>query len=201
MKNKIKILLFFPLFLLLSLSLSAQSEWMIDLSTKIPDARMGAWTRGDYTILVNLDSISTHFRRCQHSITRSLEYYKDQDSNLANYFRATQNRYGRAATQLEQAANGFDLKTLVIYEGVESVNRNLEDFRILESYLKNLVEQGKALVYFKAERIYTLCCISELMNQGHLETVQDILNQGYEIRTFYEEPANSLFIDYSIMGW
>jgi hypothetical protein len=106
-----------------------------------------------------------------------------------------------AAILLEQAANGFDLKTLVIYEGVESVNRNLEDFRILESYLKNLVEHGKALVYFKGERIYTLCCISELMNQGHLETVQDILNQGYEIRTFYEEPDNSLFIDYSIMGW
>jgi hypothetical protein len=174
---------------------------MIDLSTKIPDARMGAWTRGDYTILVNLDSISTHFRRCEQSITRSLDYYKDQDSNLANYFRATQNRYGMAAILLEQAANGFDLKTLVIYEGVESVNRNLEDFRILESYLKNLVEHGKALVYFKGERIYTLCCISELMNQGHLETVQDILNQGYEIRTFYEEPDNSLFIDYSIMGW
>ena len=193
--------LLFPLFLLLSLSVTAQSEWMIDLSTKIPDARMGAWTRGDYTILVNLDSISTHFRRCQHSITRSLEYYKDQDSNLANYFRATQNRYGTAAILLEQAANGFDLKTLVIYEGVESVNRNLEDCRILESYLKNLVEQGKALVYFKGERIYTLCCISELINQGRLETVQDILNQGYEIRTFYEEPANSLFIDYSIMGW
>ena len=193
--------LLFPLLLLLSLSLTAQSEWTIVLSTKIPDARMGAWTRGDYTILVNLDSISTHFRRCQQSITRSLDYYKDQDSNLANYFRATQNRYGRAATLLEQAANGFDLKTLVIYEGVESVNRNLEDFRILESYLKNLVEQGKALVYLKGERIYTLCCISELMNQGHLETVQDILNQGYEIRTFYEEPDNSLFIDYSIMGW
>jgi len=162
---------------------------------------MGAWTRGDYTILVNLDSISTHFRRCQQSITRSLEYYKDQDSNLANYFRATQNRYGRAATQLEQAANGFDLKPLVIYEGVENANRNLEDCRILQSYLKNLVEQGKALVYFKGERIYTLCCISELMNQGHLETVQDILNRGYEIRTFYEEPDHSLFIDYNIMGW
>jgi hypothetical protein len=193
--------LLFPLLLLLSLSLTAQSEWTIVLSTKIPDARMGAWTRGDYTILVNLDSISTHFRRCQQSITRSLEYYKDQDSNLANYFRATQNRYGRAATQLEQAANGFDLKTLVIYEGVENAHRNLEDCRILESYLKNLVEQGKALVYFKGERIYTLCCTSELMNQGRLETVQDILNHGYEIRTFYEDPDNSLFIDYSIMGW
>ena len=194
-------LFLFPLFLLLSLSVTAQSEWTIVLSTKIPDARLGTWTRGDYTILVNLDSISTHFRMCQQSITRSLDYYKDKDSNLANYFRDTHNRYGRAATQLEQAANGFDLKPLVIYEGVENANRNLEDCRILESFLKNLVEQGKALVYFKGERIYSLCCTSELMNQGRLETVQDMLNRGYEIRTFYEDPDNSLFIDYSIMGW
>ena len=90
---------------------------------------------------------------------------------------------------------------MVIYEGVENAHRNLEDFRILESYLKNLVEHGKALVCFRGERIFTLCCTYELMNQGHLETVQDMLNHGYEIRTFYEEPDNSLFIDYSIMGW
>jgi len=46
--------LLFPLLLLLSLSLTAQSEWTIVLSTKIPDARMGAWTRGEYTILAML---------------------------------------------------------------------------------------------------------------------------------------------------
>jgi hypothetical protein len=48
--------LLFPLLLLLSLSLTAQSEWTIVLSTKIPDARMGAWTRGDYTFFGNVEN-------------------------------------------------------------------------------------------------------------------------------------------------
>ena len=142
-----------------------------------------------------------HFRSCEQSITRSLEYYKDQDSSLANYFRATQNRYGTAATILEQAANGFDLKTLRIYEGIENPNRNLEDFRILESYIKNRVEQGKAIVLYKNKRIYTLCGNYEMSNQGRVETVQDILNRGYEIRTFYDEPDNCLFFEVQILGW
>lgn len=162
---------------------------------------MGKWVRGDYTVAISLDTLSMHFRRCEQSITRSLEYYKDQDSNLANYFRATQNRYGRAATQLEQATNGFDLKTLIIYEGMENSSRNLEDSRILESYIKQRVEQGKDLVFFKGKRIFTLCRSSEMSNQGRVDTVQDILNRGYEIRTFYDEPDNCLFYEVQILGW
>jgi hypothetical protein len=162
---------------------------------------MGKWVRGDYTVSISLDTLSMHFRRCEKSITRSLEYYQDQDSNLANYFRATQNRYGRAATLLEQAANGFDLKSLIIYEGMENPNRNLEDSRILESYIKQRVEQGKDLVFFKGKRIFNLCRSSEHTNQGRMESAVDILNSGYEIRTFYDEPDNCLFFEVQILGW
>jgi hypothetical protein len=188
-------------FLTLNLTVFSQNQWEIALSHESPVPRMGKWVRGDYTVFISLVTLSVHFRRCEQSITRSLEYYKDQDSNLANYFRATQNRYGRAATQLEQATNGFDLKTLIIYEGMEHPNRNLEDSRILESYIKQRVEQGKALVFFKGKRIYTLCGNSEMSNQGRVDTVQDILNRGYEIRTFYDEPDNCLFYEYYHMGW
>jgi hypothetical protein len=194
---------FLPLifFLTINLTVFSQNLWEIALSNEPPVPRMGKWVRGDYTVSISLDTLSMHFRRCEQSITRSLEYYKDQDSNLANYFRATQNRYGRAATQLEQATNGFDLKTLIIYEGMENSSRNLEDSRILESYIKQRVEQGKDLVFFKGKRIFTLCGSSEMSNQGRVDTVQDILNRGYEIRTFYDEPDNCLFFEVQILGW
>jgi len=194
-------LLILPLFLVLTFNAFSQSQWEIKLSHETPVPRMGNWIRGDYTVFISLDTLSMHFRRCQQSITRSLDYYKDKDSNLANYFRATQNRYGTAATQLEQAVNGFDLKILRIYEGIDNSNRNIDDFRILEAYIKNRVEQGKAIVMYKNERIYTLCGNSEMTNQGGVDTVQAILNWGYEIRTFYDEPDNCLFYDVSIMGW
>lgn len=192
--------LFLILFLVLTFNAFIQSQWEIELSHEVPVSRMGKWVRGDYTVSISLDTLAMHFRRCEQSITRSLEYYKDQDSSLANYFRATQTRYGRAATQLEQAANGFDLNTLIIYEGIENSNRNLEDFAILESYLKQRVEQGKAMVFFKGKRIFTLCRSSVHTNQG-LGTASDILNSGYEIRTFYDEPDNSLFFEYYHLGW
>jgi hypothetical protein len=188
-------------FLTLNLTAFSQNQWEIALSHESPVPRMGKWVRGDYTVFISLDTLSMHFRRCEQSITRSLEYYKDQDSSLANYFRATQNRYGRAATQLEQATNGFDLKTLIIYEGMENSSRNLEDSRILESYIKQRVEQGKDPVFFKGKRIFTLCGSSEMSNQGRVDTVQDILNRGYEIRTFYDEPDNCLFYEVQILGW
>lgn len=188
-------------FLTLNLTVFSQNQWEIALSHESPVPRMGKWVKGDYTIHISLDTLSMHFRRCEQSITRSLEYYKDQDSNLANYFRATQNRYGRAATQLEQATNGFDLKTLIVYEGMENSHRNLEDFAILESYLKQRVEQGKALVFFKGKRIFTLCGSSERSNQGRMETTMDILNSGYEMKIFYDEPDNCLFYEVQILGW
>jgi hypothetical protein len=194
-------ILFLSLFLIVSLTAFSQSQWEIELSHEKPLPRMGKWVRGDYTLYVSLDTLCTHFRRCQQSITKSLKYYENQDSILENYFRATQNRYDVAVTQLEQAENGFDLKTLIIYEGIENSKRNLEDFAILESYLKQRVEQGKAIVFFKGERIFTLCGISEMSNQGRLDTFQDILNNGYVTKTFYDEPDNVLFYEYRHLGW
>ena len=167
----------------------------------MPVPRMGKWVKGDYTVYISLDTLSMYFRRCQQSITISLDYYKDKDSNLANYFRATQNRYGRAATQLEQGENGFDLKTLIIYEGMENPNRNLEDSRILENYIKQLVEQQKALVYYKGQRIFTLCYISESIDNGGALTVSEILNHGVTTKAFFDQPDNCLFHEYTHLGW
>jgi hypothetical protein len=125
----------------------------------------------------------------------------DQDSNLANYFRATQNRYDIAATILEQAENRFDLKTLIIYEGIENSNRNLEDSRILENYIKQLVEQQKVIVFYKGLRIFTLCYTSESNNNGGELTVSEILNHGYTTRAFFDQPDNCLFHEFYLMGW
>jgi hypothetical protein len=148
-----------------------------------------------------LDTLAKHFRSCEQSTTKSLTYYENRDSSLENYFRETQQRYGKAARQLEQAANGFDLKTLTIYEGIENSKRNLEDFAILERYLKQRVEQGKAIVCFKGVQIYTLFYQSESnLKVGNL-TVSEILNNGYTTKAFYDEPDNCLFFEYIHLGW
>jgi hypothetical protein len=162
---------------------------------------MGVWTRGDYSILVSLDSLSSHLRRSQRDLKRSIDYYVDKDSNLLNYFTATAQRYNVAATQTENAKNGFDLKTLIIYEGIENSQRNLDDSAILERYLKQLVEQQKAIVIFKSERIYTLCYLTESNVNGGELTVSEILNNGYSTKAFFDQPDNCLFYEYTHLGW
>jgi hypothetical protein len=189
------------LLLLLSFSVQSQSEWVIELSSENPNSRMGVWTKGDYTIMVAIDSISLHLNRCQQSIQRSLDYYSDKDSNLTSYFLGSSNRYKTAVHQLEKANNGFGLNQLIIYEGRENQTQNVGNSSIIESYLKQMVEQRKAIVYYKEMRIYTLCWSSEQLNQGRHETVSDILNSGYITRTFYDEPSNCLFMDSHIYGW
>jgi hypothetical protein len=187
--------------LLFSFSSHSQSEWEIELSSRPPDNRMGVWAKGDYTILVTLDSISAHLRRCQQSMTKAIDYYGDKDSNLVNYFNGSSKRYNIAATLTEEAKNGFDLQTLIIYDGVEDTNQHIGNSRILENYIKQLVEQQKALVFYKGQRIFKLCCVSEMNNGGRLESVSDILNHGYETRTFYDQPENCIFHEYIILGW
>jgi hypothetical protein len=194
-------LMFILSFLLFTTSAHSQSDWIIELSTKMPEPRTGVWARGDYTVLVSLDSLSAHLRRSQHGLKRSIDYYADQDSNLLNYFTATAHRYSVAATLTENAKNGFDLQTLIVYEGVEDARRNTGTSWIINSYVKQLVELGKAPVFYKGQRIFTLCGISEMNNRGSENTFSDILNSGYEILIFYDQPDNCLFYDYHHLGW
>jgi hypothetical protein len=189
----LSILLFFTLFSF------GQTEWEIELSTKKPDSRMGVWVKGDYTIMINLDSISTYLRRSQQNMTKAIEYYGEQDSNFVNYYKASANRYNVAATQTEEAKDGFDLQTLILYEGRENLNQNNGNSRILVSFIKQQVEQEKALVFYKGERVFKLCSTFKLRDEGI--TFSEILNRGYETIIFFDQPENYLFYEYYIMGW
>jgi hypothetical protein len=194
--------LFLPLFLFLNLTAFSQDLWEIKLSTHLPETRLGKWTVGDYTVLVSLDTISVMLRKGQESLINAIAYYGDQDSNLVNYYKATAKRYDIAATQLEQAKNGFDLQSLIIYEGREDIRQNTGNSRFLKDQIDHFVQKGNAIVFFKGKRIFTLCRSSVHTNQGRgMESAVDILNSGYEIRTFYDEPENSLFFEYYHLGW
>jgi hypothetical protein len=179
----------------------SQNLWEIKLSTSLPETRMGKWIVGDYTVSVSLDTIAVMLRKDQESMIKAITYYGDQDSNLVNYYKATEKRYGIAITQLEQAKNGFDLQSLNIYEGREDIRQNNGNSRFLKDQINHFVQKGNAIVFFQGKRIFTLCVSSEHTNQGRMESPSDILNSGYEIRTFYDEPNNCLFFEVQILGW
>ena len=192
---------FFFLILFLNFTAFSQADWEIKLSKSIPETRMGKWTVGDYTVLISLDTIAVMLRKEQESMINAIAYYEGQDSNLVNYYKVTATRYDIAATQLEQAKNGLDLQSLVIYQGREDSTQNTGNSRFLRQQIDHFVQRGNAIVFYQGKRIFTLCRSAEQSKQGRMESPSDILNHGCEIRTFYDVPENSLFYEYYHLGW
>jgi hypothetical protein len=64
-----------------------------------------------------------------------------------------------------------------------------------------LVEQQKAIVFFKGERIYTLCYLVESNVKDGETTVSEILNNGYSTKAFFYKRDNCLFFEYTHLGW
>ena len=195
-----KLLLFF-LILLFNFTAFSQADTEIKLSKSMPQTRMGQWTVGDYTVLISLDTIAVMLRKEQESMINAIAYNGYLDSYLVNYYNATAKRYDIAATQLEQAKSGLDLQTLIIYQGREDSSQNTGHSRFLREQINHFVQRGNAIVYYQGKRIFTLCRSAEPSNQGRMETPSDILNHGYEIRTFYDVPENLLFYEYYHLGW
>ncbi len=194
--------LILKIILVFSFVSQAQNRWEIELSKTITDTRMGTWTTGDYSIFVELDSITNFLIRNSKEHARSYNYYCDKDSNLANYFGASLKRYERALQQIKKADKGFDLHSLIIYDGQENDELNKSKSALIERLLKQFVEKGNASVYYKGQRIFKLTYISSILNAGNsTDSITDVLNSGYVIKTFFDNPENCIFSEYYILGW
>lgn len=190
-----KTILFFAVLLLHLIGFAQTNQPPLELSKKLEAFKSGLWINGDYTIYVDRLVLAANFKEEVKNASKSKEYYGDKDSNLVNYFTGNATRYQKAADQLENGNDQMDLRTLILYNGTEDIRQNNGSSTIVGNAVKQLVEQGKAIVYYKGKRIFTLQYSSELINQN------DILNHGYETRIFYDDKENCIFRDYQIMGW
>jgi hypothetical protein len=190
-----KYLLFIGGLMLRLIAFAQSNQPPLELSKNLEIFKTGVWINGDYTIYIDRSILVTHFRLEAQNATKSKEYYNEKDSNLVNYFTGSATRYQRAADQLENGSDKMDLRTLILYNGTEDMRQNNGSSTIVANEVKQLVEKGNAIVYYKGKRIFTLQCTSELINQN------DMLNHGYETRIFYDDKENCIFKDYRIMGW
>lgn len=190
-----KYLLFIGGLMLHLIAFAQTNQPPLELSKNLEIFKTGVWINGDYTIYIDRSILVTHFRLEAQNATKSKEYYNDKDSNLVNYFTGSATRYQRAADQLENGSDKMDLRSLILYNGTEDMRQNNGSSTIVANEVKQLVEKGNAIVYYKGKRIFTLQCTSELINQN------DMLNHGYETRIFYDDKENCIFKDYRIMGW
>jgi hypothetical protein len=181
---------------LLILSFSGQSQTFgeIKLSKEVNEERMGLWTKGDYKVYVALSSIASNFQSSSKSYSEAALTYQFTDSSGPAFYKQTAERYQVAADQLEKADDGFDLRSLIVYLGIENENENQGNSMVVESFIKQMVKSGKAAVFYKGERLFVLKSRYESRGEG-------ILDHGYEIRIYVDDPDNYLFTEYQHLGW
>jgi len=163
------------------------------LSKDIPETRLGIWEKGDYKSLVEIDALTINFRNAVADYSKYIDYtYTDSLSKL--FYNQMIKRYKVAIEQLEKANNNYDLKNIVLYYGLDDVERNIESSAIVEENVMQFVKNGKAIVYYKGDRIYTL-------KSKTILTADEILNRGYETKVYYDIPENCINIYYFHLGW
>ncbi|MBK9401467.1 MAG: hypothetical protein IPN36_11605 [Bacteroidetes bacterium] len=184
----------FLLLLPLSFLGHAQIVEEIILSGTLNDHRMGEWVNGDYKVHVDLNSIASDFRILCQSYSDAALNNRDDDSATLMYYDHTFKRFQRAVEEIEKAKNGFDLRNLIVYYGPEVDTLNVGNSKIVESYIMQCVRNGAAAVFYKGKRVFTF-------KHRYETTGKEILDHGYEIRMYFDDPGNWLFKDHHHLGW
>jgi hypothetical protein len=142
---KLILSLSFLLFVTISFS---QKPTKIYLCDTLNEERMGIWTIGKFKIYVGLDLIEKRLRS-------DAENYKNsgqQDS----IFAITARRCFKAADELKNAENGFNLQLLVVYYGLENETLYTGNSPVVSDIVRGLVLQGLAVIYKNDLRIDVL---------------------------------------------
>jgi hypothetical protein len=187
------ILLLFTL--TLGIPAHSQEAWEISLSKNLKSHPMATWEQGDYKIYVELNQMEKFLGMTAQEYINNISRCGEQNSNLVKYYRPTAKRYQDAANLVGQANTDFDLKTLIVYNGIEDEKQNIGNSMVVRNHIKQLVDGGTAIVFYKDKQIFTLQSKSEYQNEG------GILQSGYLIRTYFDDRENCIFTEYIHTGW
>lgn len=182
-------------FLTAYLTCPAQNNNTIALSQSTLDGRKGLWAIGDYLIQIDLQKINTLLYTTTKDYANAILRCKEADSNLVNYYKPTVKRYQKATNLLINSNRDVDLRTLIIYNGIDDAKQDVGNSAWLAYQIEHLVKTGQAIVYYKGKRIYSLNIQSELKEEG------DILNRHYIHRIYVDDIENCIFNNYVNMGW
>ena len=185
----------FLFILTFSLTANSQNTWEIKLSKNSKREHMGVWEERDYKIYVDIGLMKTFFNSTCQEYNNNILRCGEKDSSLVKYYSHTAKRYYDAANLVEEAKEDFDLRTLIVYHGLEDKNQNVGNSEVVRSYIKQLVESGSAVVIYKGEQIFTLNCKFEFKEQG------GILHSCYQIRTYFDDVENYIFSEFMHTGW
>jgi hypothetical protein len=171
----------------------AQTVNVIKLNDTLNETRLGLWANGDYKLYINMDELETVYRKAH-------KFYLDEgtirfahDTASSNFYITTAARYQVAANQLQHAENGFNLRNLIVYTGLDNPIENNGSSYEVNRYVTIMVESGNAKVYFKENRVFTLKKQTQFVGHG--------LGFGAQIRIYYDDSTHCAFQYNQHYGW
>lgn len=171
--------------------LNAQVGNEIPLSKNLNETRMGLWQQKDYKVYILMEELEVRFRNTGSGYLEAIKSNGFSDS-VKNIYLLTGNRFLKAADQLKNAENGFDLRKLAVYYGAGNELENAGNSFQVETLVIENLQRGQAVVYKNKERIYTL---------KHLYEGSDKGITGTDITIYHDSTADYIFKYYHDYGW
>lgn len=160
----------------------------IELTDSIDTKQYGFWETGDYKILVNTKPIITY---CEDGYKALIQSQKQlvNDTNEFNRYQKYIDQLSTAQKKLKSDTNGIDLRKISLYCGPENEELNKGNSYEIESLVKNALEKGEAMVYYKGSRI------DKLQKKTDGDYVMSV------VKIYFDDEINPAFSYYGYIRW
>lgn len=160
----------------------------INLSDSIDTSQFGFWESGDYKILINTKPVITYCEEGYHALIQSQKQLVN-DTNEFNRYQKYIDQLSTAQKKLKSDTNGIDLRKIALYFGPENDYLNKGNSYEIESLVKNALEKGEAMVYYKGSRI------DKLQKKTDGDYVMSV------VKIYFDDETNPAFSYYGYIRW
>ena len=171
----------------------AQYTYQFELSKTMNESKMGYWTKGNYTIYIDLIELESNFRASSKQYNEAAVTFTFIDSNSIVLYKKTARKYLEAADILSHASNGFDLRK-ARFDTDSAEYSNLYTLPKLENLIMQNFTSGKAALYYKGQRVYT--CKFQTASFG-----KEILDHGMTTTYYCDTIIDFIFKKSQHLGW
>ena len=161
----------------------------IQLNKSLDTVNNCYWSNGDYKFYIQREKVLNYLEEYYSGIISAMQTNLGGDTGLQRRNNMYAARYLKALIQVKEIDSSLNLRSLVVYIGYENAERNKGNSAEIETYVRQLVENGQAVVYYKGQRVFKL----------KTRVVKDIIMSTINI--YYDDDKNYAFFYFGYINW
>jgi len=161
----------------------------IQLNKSLDTVNNCYWKNGDYKIFIQREKVLNYLEEYYSGITSAMQTNLGSDTGMQHRNKLYAARYFKALIQVKEIDSSFNLRSLVVYTGYDNAERNKGNSAEIEAYVRQLLENGQTVVYYKGQRVFKL----------KKRVVKDIVMSTINI--YYDDDKNYAFFYFGYINW